>query len=44
MTVQVMWKAPIWAGTITFQLLQQTVIIRTASQCVLTKCSINFPN
>ena len=36
MTVQVMWKVPAWE--LTFQLPQQTVIIRTASQGVSTKC------
>ena len=37
MTVQVMWKVPVWE--LTFQLPQQTVIIRIASQSVSTKCS-----
>ena len=37
MTVQVMWKVPAWG--LTFQLPQQTVIIRIASQSVFTKCS-----
>ena len=37
MTVQVMWKVPAWEQT--FKLPQQTVIIRTASQRVFTKCS-----
>ena len=37
MTVQVMWKVPAWG--LTFQLPQQTVIIRIASQGVFTKCS-----
>ena len=37
MTVQVMWKLPAWG--LTFQLPQQTVIIRIASQDVFTKCS-----
>ena len=32
MTVQVMWKVPVWE--LTFQLPQQTVIIRIASQGV----------
>ena len=32
MTVQVMWKVPAWG--LTFQLPQQTVIIRIASQGV----------
>ena len=37
MTVQVMWKVPAWG--LTFQLPQQTVIIRIASQGLFTKCS-----
>ena len=37
MTVQVMWMVPGWG--LTFQLPQQTVIIRIASQGVFTKCS-----
>ena len=37
MTVQVMWKVPAWG--LTFQLPQQTVIIRIASYGVFTKCS-----
>ena len=37
MTVQVMWVVPAWG--LTFQLPQQTVIIRVASQGVFTKCS-----
>ena len=37
MTVQVMWVVPAWG--LTFQLPQQTVIIRIASQSVFTKCS-----
>ena len=37
MTVQVMWKVPAWG--LTFQLPQQTVIIRIESQGVFTKCS-----
>ena len=37
MTVQVIWKVPAWG--LTFQLPQQTVIIRIASQGVFTKCS-----
>ena len=37
MTLQVMWKVPAWG--LTFQLAQQTVIIRIASQDVFTKCS-----
>ena len=37
MTVQVKWKVPAWG--LTFQLPQQTVIIRIASQGVFTKCS-----
>ena len=37
MTVQVMWKVPAWG--MTFQLPQQTLIIRIASQAVFTKCS-----
>ena len=37
MTVQVMWVVPAWG--LTFQLPQQTVIIRIASQGVFTKCS-----
>ena len=36
MTVQVMWKVPAWG--LTFQLPQQTVIMRIASQGVFTKC------
>ena len=37
MTIQVKWKVPAWE--LTFQLPQQTVIIRIASQGVITKCS-----
>ena len=37
MTLQVMWMVPAWR--LTFQLLQQTVIIRIANQGVFTKCS-----
>ena len=37
MTEQVMWKVPVWR--LTFQLLKQTVIVRTATQGVFTKCS-----
>ena len=37
MTIQVKWKVPAWE--LTFQLPQQTVIIRIASQGVFTKCS-----
>ena len=37
MTEQVMWKVPAWE--LTFKLLQHTVIVRTASQGVFTKCS-----
>ena len=37
MTVQAMWMVPAWG--LTFQLPQQTVIIRVASQGVFTKCS-----
>ena len=37
MTVQVKGKVPAWE--LTFQLPQQTVIIRIASQGVFTKCS-----
>ena len=37
MTVQVIWKVPAWG--MTFQLTQQTVIIRIVSQGVFTKCS-----
>ena len=37
MTVQVMWKVPAWG--LTFQIPQQTVIMRIASQSVFTKCS-----
>ena len=37
MTAQVMWKVPAWG--LIFQLPQQTVIIRIASQGVFTKCS-----
>ena len=38
-TVQVMWRVPAWE--LIFQLPQQTVILRIASQGVFTKCS-NF--
>ena len=37
MTEQVMWKVPAWE--LTFQLPQQIVIVRIASQGVFTKCS-----
>ena len=37
MTVQVMWVVPAWG--LTFQLPQQTVITRIASQGVFAKCS-----
>ena len=37
MTVQVMWVVPAWG--LTFQLPQQTVIMRIASQGVFIKCS-----
>ena len=37
MTVQVMWVVLAWG--LTFQLPQQTAIIRIASQGVFTKCS-----
>ena len=37
MTEQVIRKVPAWG--LTFQLPQQTVIIRIASQGVFTKCS-----
>ena len=37
MIEQVMWMVPAWG--LTFQLPQQTVIIRIASQGVFTKCS-----
>ena len=37
MTVQVTWKVP--ARGLTFQLPQQTVIIKVASQGVCNKCS-----
>ena len=37
MTMQVMWK--VLARRLTFQLPQQTLIIRIASQGVFTKCS-----
>ena len=37
MTVQVKGKVPAWG--LTFQLPQQTIIIRIASQGVFTKCS-----
>ena len=37
MTEQVMWKVPAWE--LTFQLPQQTVIVRTASQGIFAKCS-----
>ena len=36
-TVQVMWKVPVWG--LTSQLPQQTIIVRTASQGVFTECS-----
>ena len=36
MIEQVMWMVPAWG--LTFQLPQQTVIIRIASQGVFTKC------
>ena len=38
MTVKVMWKVPAYG--LTFQLPQQTIIIRISSQSVITKCSI----
>ena len=37
MTVQVMWKVPAWG--LTFQLPQQTVIIRIAGRGVFAKCT-----
>ena len=37
MTEQVMWKVPTWG--LTFQLPQQTLIIRIASHGVFAKCS-----
>ena len=37
MTVQVMWKVPVWG--LTFQSPQQTAINRIASQGLFTKCS-----
>ena len=37
MTVDVMWMVPAWG--LTFQVPQQTVIIRIANQGVFTKCS-----
>ena len=37
MTVQVMWTVPAWG--LTFQLPQQTLIIRIVSQGVFTKCT-----
>ena len=37
MTVQVMWVVPAWG--LTFQLPQETVIIRIASQGVFTMCT-----
>ena len=37
MTVQVMWMVPAWG--LTFQLPQQTLIIRIASQGIFTNCS-----
>ena len=37
MTVRVMGKVPAWG--LTFQLPQQTVVIRIAGQGVFTKCS-----
>ena len=36
MTVDVMWMVPAWG--LTFQVPQQTVIIRIANQGVFTKC------
>ena len=36
MTEQVMWKVPAWE--LTFQLPQQTVIVRIARQGVFTEC------
>ena len=37
MTLQVMWKVPVWG--LTFRLPRQIVVIRIASQGVFTKCS-----
>ena len=37
MTVQVMWKVPAWG--LTFQIPQQTVIMRIASQSVSAQVS-----
>ena len=39
MTEQVMWKVPVWR--LTFQLLQQTVIVRTASQGYLPSAQVS---
>ena len=39
MTEQVMWKVPVWR--LTFQLLQQTVIVRTSSQGYLPSAQIS---
>ena len=39
MTEQVMWKVPVWR--LTFQLPQQTVIVRTASQGYLPSAQVS---
>ena len=39
MTEQVMWKVPVWR--LTFQLLQQTVIVRIASQGYLLSAQVS---
>ena len=39
MTEQVMWKVSVWR--LTFQLLQQTVIVRTASQGYLPSAQVS---
>ena len=39
MTEQVMWKVPVWR--LTFQLLQQTVIVRIASQGYLPSAQVS---
>ena len=39
MTEQVMWKVPVWR--LTFQLLKQTVIVRTASQGYLPSAQVS---
>ena len=39
MTEQVMWKVPVWR--LTFQLLQQTLIVRTSSQGYLLSAQVS---